>query len=230
MTDYQAAERATSSTRGEEAPVLYDYWRSSASYRVRIALNLKGLTYRAVAVNLLTDQHRSPEHLARNPQGSVPALDIDGLRLTQSLAIIEYLDETRSEPPLLPSDPAGRARVRALAHVIAMEIHPICNLSVANRIAELGGDAARLEWMREHIGRGLNAFEALLARPSTGRFCHGDAPGLADCCLVPQLYNARRWQLDLSAWPIVARIDAECTALRAFKDAHPDQIGAPDQT
>jgi maleylacetoacetate isomerase len=228
MTDHQAAESATPSTRGEEAPVLYDYWRSSASYRVRIALNLKGLPYQAVAVNLLTGQHRSPEHLARNPQGSVPALDIDGLRLTQSLAIIEYLDETRPERPLLLSDPAGRARVRALAHVIAMEIHPICNLSVANRIAELGGDAARLEWMRQHIDRGLTAFEALLARPGTGPFCHGDAPGLADCCLVPQLYNARRWHLDPATWPTIARIEAACVELPAFAAAHPDRIGPPE--
>ena len=219
MTERQASETAS---------VLYDYWRSSASYRVRIALNLKSIPYRAIPVNLLSGQHRSSDHLARNPQRSVPVLDIDGLRLTQSLAINEYLDETRPEPPLLPADPAGRARVRALAHVIAMEIHPICNLSVANRIAELGGDAARFAWMREHIDRGLTAFEALLARPGTGRFCHGDAPGLADCCLVPQLYNARRWDLDPSVWPTIARIEAACAELPAFVLAHPDRIGPPE--
>jgi maleylacetoacetate isomerase len=118
--------------------------------------------------------------------------------------------------------------VRALAHVIAMEIHPICNLSVANRVAELGGDAARLEWMREHIDRGLTAFEALLARTGTGRFCHGDVPGLADGCLLPQLYNARRWQLDPATWPTIARIEAACAELPAFAAAHPDRIGPPE--
>lgn len=211
----------------EALPVLYDYWRSSASYRVRIALNLKGVAYRANPVNLLAGAHRGHDHLARNPQGAVPVLDIDGLRLTQSLAIIEYLDETRPERPLLPADPASRARVRALAQVIAMEIHPLCNLSVANRIAALGGDEARLAWMRAHISRGLDAFEALLARPGTGRFCHGDTPGLADCCLVPQLYNARRWHLDPDGWPAIARIDAACAGHPAFAAAHPDRVGAP---
>jgi maleylacetoacetate isomerase len=223
----ELASTTAAAERGD-GPVLFDYWRSSASYRVRIALNLKGIAYRAVPVNLLAGAHRSPEHRARNPQGALPVLDIDGLRLTQSLAIVEYLDDTRPEPPLLPSEPAGRARVRALAHVVAMEIHPICNLSVADRIAELGGDAARLAWMREHIDRGLTAFEALLARPGTGRFCHGDAPGLADCCLVPQLYNARRWQLDPATWRTIARIEAACAELPAFAAAHPDRIGPPE--
>lgn len=218
----------TEPVQGDSSPVLFDYWRSSASYRVRIALNLKGIRYAATPVNLLTGAHRDPEHVARNPQAAVPVLDIDGRRLTQSLAIIEYLDETRDEPPLLPADAADRARVRALAQVIAMEIHPVCNLSVAKRIAELGGDAARLDWMRTHIGRGLAAFEALLARPGTGRFCHGDAPGLADCCLVPQLYNARRWELDPSGWPTIARIEAACAELPAFAAAHPDRVGQPE--
>lgn len=218
------------SQRADDRPVLHDYWRSSACYRVRIALNLKGIPYRPNPVDLPAGEHRAPEHRARNPQAAVPVLDIDGLRLTQSLAIIEYLDETRPNPALLPPDPAGRARVRALAQVIAMEIHPLCNLSVANRIAELGGEAARLPWMREHIGRGLDAFEALLARPDTGRFCHGDGPGLADCCLVPQLYNARRWGLDPGTWPTIARIDAACASIPAFAAAHPDRIpaAAPD--
>ncbi len=210
------------------APILFDYWRSSASYRVRVALNLKGIGYEAVPVNLLGGAHRAAEHVARNPQAAVPVLDIDGLRLTQSLAIIEYLDETRPAPPLLPADAAGRARVRALAQVIAMEIHPICNLSVASRVAELGGDAARLDWTRTYIDRGLTAFEALLARPGTGRFCHGDAPGLADCCLIPQLYNARRWDLDPAAWPTIARVEAACAGLPAFAAAHPDRVGPPE--
>jgi maleylacetoacetate isomerase len=229
MIEPQMSEQANASSDEQGTPVLFDYWRSSASYRVRIALTLKGLPYRAVPVNLLTGRHRATDHLARNPQGAVPVLDIDGLRLTQSLAIIEYLDETRPEPPLLSVDPAGRARARALAHVIAMDIHPICNLSVANRVASLGGDAARRDWMREHIDRGLTAFEALLVLPGTGRFCHGDAPGLADCCLVPQLYNARRWGLDPSAWPTIARVEAACAEIPAFARAHPDRVGPPEE-
>ncbi len=212
-------------------PILYDYWRSSASYRVRIALNLKRISYQAVSVSLLDGSHKSAAHLARNPQGLVPVLAIDGLVLTQSLAIIEYLEETRPQVALLPSDPEGRARVRALAQSIAMEIHPICNLSVVAHVAELtgGGEAAKLAWMQRFIGAGLAAFERMLDHPTTGRFCYGDEPGLADCCLLPQLYNARRWQLDLSAWPRIAQIEAACAPLEAFKLAHPDQLGPPPE-
>jgi maleylacetoacetate isomerase len=211
--------------------VLYDYWRSSASYRVRIALNLLAIPYRAVAVNLLAGAHRSPEHLARNPQGLVPVLDIDGLRLTQSLAIIEYLDETRPHAHLLPEDAAGRARVRAIAHAIAMEIHPVCNLAVASHAAELsgGGEAAKAAWMRHFIPAGLAAVERLLDHPATGRFCHGDRPTLADICLVPQVYNARRWGIDLAAMPILTRIAGEAEKLEAFARAHPDRVGPPPQ-
>ena len=178
--------------------VLYDYWRSSASYRVRIALNRLGLAYRSVAVDLLRAEQKSPEHLKRNPQGLVPALMIDGTMLTQSLAIIEYLDETR-KGGFLPEAPAERARVRALAYAIAMEIHPVCNSSVAAHVMELngGGEETRIAWMRRFIGAGLNAVEALLDHPATGEFCHGDRPGLADFCLVPQLYNAQRWGADI---------------------------------
>lgn len=208
--------------------VLFDYWRSAASHRVRIALNLKAIPYRAVTVDLLAGQHRSPEHLARNPQGAVPVLAIDGLRLSQSIAIIEYLDETRPERPLLPGEPAGRAAVRALAHVIAMDIHPICNLSATRRIAEFGGMEAAVTWRREHIERGLAALEALLARSGAGRFCHGEAPGLAECCLVPQLYAARRWGLDPAVWPTIARIEAACADMPAFALADPDGIGPPE--
>jgi maleylacetoacetate isomerase len=174
-----------------ETPVLYDYWRSSASYRVRIALNLAGVEYTPVVVDLLGKAHKSPEHLKRNPQGLVPALEIDGLMLTQSLAIIEYIIETRGVS-LLPDDAAGRARVRALAHSIAMEIHPVCNLSVVGHVLELAGgdDAMRVAWMQKWIGAGLQAFENMLDHPDTGTFCHGDAPGLADICLIPQIYNA----------------------------------------
>ncbi len=207
-------------------PLLYDYWRSSASYRVRIALALKGMAFERCSVDLLKNEQKAVTHLARNPQGLVPALAIDGLLLTQSLAIIDYLDETRPEPPLLPQDAAGRARVRALAHAIAMEIHPICNPSVVARVLELAGgeQEMRQAWMQEHIARGLDAVERLLQRPETGAFCHGDAPGLADCCLVPQLYNARRWGLEVETWPRITEIDANCADLPAFQSAHPDRF------
>jgi maleylacetoacetate isomerase len=203
--------------------VLFDYWRSSAAYRVRIALNLIGLSCRQVPVDLLRGEHRQAENLARNPQGLVPTLEIDGLVLTQSLAIIEYLEETR-KAGLLPPDPAGRARVRALAFAIAMEIHPICNLSVARHAAEASAGAITMQsWMQHFIGRGLRAFEAMLDHPATGRFCHGDRAGLADICLVPQIYNARRWEVDLEPLPILRRIAEELDRLPAFAAAHPDR-------
>jgi maleylacetoacetate isomerase len=202
---------------------LYDYWRSSAAFRVRIALNLLGIPFQSVQVNLLRDEHRQPEHRARNPQGLVPVLEIDGTTLTQSLAIVEYLDETRSAG-LLPEDPPGRARVRTLAHAIAMEIHPVCNLSVARFAAEASGGAIAVErWMQAFIAPGLAAVEALLRHPATGRFCHGDRPGLADLCLAPQIYNARRWEVDLADLPIVRRIAAELDAHPAVQAAHPDR-------
>lgn len=203
--------------------VLYDYWRSSASYRVRIALNLLGITYETVPVNLLAGGHTAPEHLLRNPQGLVPVLDIDGAWLTQSLAIVEYLDETRPGSGLLPADALGRARVRALSHAIAMEIYPVCNLKVIGRVLELarGGDATRGDWMRKFIGEGLAALETMLDDPATGRFCHGDRPGMADLCLVPQLYNARRWEVDLTRLPRILAIDAACEQLDAFRRAFP---------
>lgn len=202
---------------------LYDYWRSSASYRVRIALNLLGLPYTAVPVNLLEGQQRGPENLARNPQGLVPTLDIDGRRLTQSLAILDYLNDTRGG--LLPADAAGRARVRALSHVIAMEIAPVCNLSVRNRVAALSGGAMTAdEWQRLFITRGFDAFEALLDHPATGTFCHGDAVTMADLCLVPQVYNARRAGCDVTSWPRIARISARLEDIPAFAAALPEKV------
>lgn len=209
--------------------VLYDYWRSSASYRVRIALNLAGVAWEAVPVDLLAGAHKAPAHLARNPQGLVPALEIDGLLLTQSLAIAEYLNETRAAARLLPADPPGRARVRAISYAIAMEIHPICNLSVTSHVVELtgGGDAARVAWMRKFIGEGLTAVEALLEGPGTGRFCHGDRPGMADCCLVPQLYNAERWGVDTSSLHRVNAVARNCAGLDAFAAARPDRVKPP---
>lgn len=211
--------------------VLYDYWRSSAAYRVRIALNLKGLDYRSQAVHLIRDggEQHAPAYAALNPQQLVPALAVSGQVLTQSLAIIEYLDETQPDPPLLPADPLGRARVRALAQVIACDTHPLGNLRVMQRLGEQFGadEAARGVWMRHWIGEGLRAFEALLQHPDTGAFCHGDQPGLADVCLVPQVYNAVRWGLPLDDYPQVVAIQARCAAIDAFTRARPDaQPGA----
>lgn len=209
--------------------VLYDYWRSSASYRVRIALNLAEIPYRSVAVDLAAGAHKAPPHVARNPQGLVPVLEIDGQVLTQSLAIIEYLDETRPRAQLLPRDAPGRARVRILSYAIAMEIHPVCNLSVAAHVMEItgGGDAARAGWMRRFIGEGLAALEQLLDRTETGRFCHGDRPGMADCCLMPQLYNAARWGVDTTNLQRIAGVARSCADLDAFAAAHPDRATPP---
>lgn len=205
--------------------VLFDYWRSSASYRVRIALNMLAIPYRAVPVDLLAGEHKQAEHLARNPQGLVPALAIDGQILTQSLAIIEYLSETRSNASLLPSDPLARQRVRALSYAIAMDIHPVCNLGVVFHVMQQSQDpdAARSAWMRKFIGEGLDAFERMLDSPHTGEFCHGDRPTMADLCLVPQIYNARRWNVDLSACKRVTAIAERCEAIAAFAAAHPDR-------
>ncbi len=207
---------------------LFDYWRSSAAYRVRIALNLRGIAFDSVPVNLLTAEHRAPPHLARNPQGLVPALAIDGLMLTQSLAILDYLEETRG-PLLLPPDPPGRARARAIAQAIAMEIHPVCNLSVARHAVQASGGGITMEaWMHRFIGPGLAAVEAMLDHPATGAFCHGDAPTVADVCLVPQVYNARRWGVPLDPLPRIAAIAARAEALPAFAAAHPDRFKPED--
>lgn len=196
---------------------LYDYWRSSASYRVRIALNLAGEDWQAVSVNLLDAEHRSDAHLARNPQGLVPAIDIDGQVMTQSLAIIEYLDKTRGLG-LIPSDPLEKARVQALAHAIAMEIHPVCNLSVAKYASSLSDDVTMQSWMHRYIPPGLAALEAMV---TGSNFCHGDAMSLADLCLVPQIYNANRWDIDLSDMPKLSRIAAQLDGIPAVAQAHP---------
>ena len=205
--------------------VLYDYWRSSASYRVRIALNSLGESYRSVPVDLLAKAHKAPEHLVRNPQGLVPVLEIDGERFTQSLAIIEYLAETRATSGFLPDDAIGRQRVRSLSYAIAMDIHPVCNLSVVSHIMANAEDseAARRNWMRTFIGEGRAAFERLLDHSATGRVCHGAMPTMADFCLVPQVYNARRWDVDLSACPRLVAIDQNCAEIEAFARAHPDR-------
>ncbi len=196
---------------------LYDYWRSSAAYRVRIALHHLGLPYIAVPVDLVAGEHRSPANLARNPQGLVPTLEIDGLQLTQSLAILEYLAETRGG--LLPTDPAQRARARALAYAIAMEIAPVCNLSVRTHVATLGMTAE--DWQRHYITKGLAAFEAML--PPATRYCQGDTLTLPDCCLVPQVYNAERVGIDVTSFPRIAEIVANLNELPACAAAHPDR-------
>lgn len=201
--------------------VLYDYWRSSAAYRLRIGLGLLGLPWTAIPVDLTSGAQRGAENLQRNPQGLVPTLEIDGLQLTQSLAILEYLDETRGAG-WLPSDPAGRARVRTLAYAVAADIHPVCNLRVA-KFAETAGNIPMQDWMRHFIALGLEGVEGLLAKGPTGRFCHGDGVTLADIVLVPQVYNARRWGIDLSAYPRVSAISSACEALPAFAAAHPDR-------
>lgn len=203
--------------------ILFDYWRSSASYRVRIALNLAGIPYRAEVVDLVKGNQRSETHLARNPQGLVPVLDIDGMRLTQSLAILDYLDKTR-QLGLLPDDPALCAKAQALAYSIAVDVHPVCNLSVARHATQLSGntDDMPADWMRHFIRPGLQAFEALLAGFDQSPYCTGDRPGLADLCLIPQMYNARRWQVDLSGLPRISQVEASCAVHPAFQAAHPD--------
>lgn len=202
---------------------LYDYWRSSASYRVRIALNLLGLPYRTVPVDLLAGDHRGAENVARNPQGLVPTLEIDGLRLTQSLAIIEYLDETRAGG-FLPSDAAGRARVRALAHAVAMEIAPVCNLSVRKHAAEISGGAVTADdWQRHFIGRGFDALNRMLDQGPTGPYCQGDRVTLADLCLVPQVYNATRVGIDVTSYSNIDRVIGNLALLPEVAAAHPDR-------
>ncbi|MEQ9688660.1 MAG: maleylacetoacetate isomerase [Bauldia litoralis] len=207
--------------------VLHGYFRSSAAYRVRIALNLKGLDYEPVSVHLRKGEQRAEAFLALNPQGMVPALVDGDAVLTQSPAILEYLDEAYPDTPrLLPGLPVDRARVRALAAAVACDIHPINNLKVLNYLGtELGIDEAkRSEWYRHWVGQGFDAIEALLANSSaTGRFCHGDAPGLADVCLVPQVVNSQRHAHDLAPYPTIRRIAEACDALPAFQAAHPSR-------
>ncbi|XAH21412.1 maleylacetoacetate isomerase [Xylophilus sp. GW821-FHT01B05] len=206
---------------------LYNYFRSSASYRVRIALALKGLDYEYLPVHIARSEHLAPEYAARSCDGLVPLLETDdGLRLSQSMAIIEYLDETHPSPALLPADAAGRAQVRALAQSIACEIHPINNLRVLRYLArELKVDEdAKNRWYRHWVREGLQAFERqLAARPAAGlgAFCWGDTPTLADCCLVPQIFNAQRFGCDLSGLPLTLAINERCMALDAFQRAQP---------
>jgi maleylpyruvate isomerase len=207
---------------------LYGFFRSSASYRVRIALNLKGLSYEQASVHLARGggEQFAPAFRRLNPQSLVPVLEDGPLALTQSLAIIEYLDETHPNPPLLPRTPVERARVRALALAIACDLHPLNNTRVLSYVAgPMGaGEDGRMTWYRHWIAVGLQPLEAMLAGDrATGKFCHGDAPGLADCCLVPQLANARRFKCDVAPYPTLLAIEKNCQALEAFQRAAPDK-------
>ncbi len=204
---------------------LYNYFRSSASYRVRIALNLKALAYEQTSLHLRRNEQSAPSYLKLNPQGLVPMLVDGDTVVSQSLAIIEYLDETHPKPPLLPATPGERARVRSLAQMIACDIHPLGNLRVLRYVADpLGHDEKTVEaWFNHWIRLGFDAIERRLASErETGRFCHGDTPSLADCCLVPQVANAQRYpSFDLAPYPTIRRIAAACLALEAFDRAQP---------
>lgn len=210
---------------------LYSYWRSSAAYRVRIALNLKGLEHDIVPVHLAQGEQREDEFRAINPQQLIPVLGHGQRLIRQSMAIIEYLDETWPSAPMLPATARDRARVRALAQVVACDIHPLNNLRVLQYLErELNvPQDERDAWTRHWIEIGLQSLEVLLAdHPASGDFCEGDQPGLADCCLVPQVYNARRFNVDLTPYPAVTRIDAVCRELPEFEAAKPEnQVDAP---
>ena len=202
---------------------LYGYWRSSAAYRVRLALAWKGLSATSIPIDLRTGEQAGDAFRARNPQGLVPLLDIDGVTLSQSLAIIEYLDETHPEPPLLPADALGRARVRAAALTVVADIHPINNPRVVNRLrSDFGADQAAIDgWARHWMTIGFTALEAFAGTHGRG-FVHGDALSIADLCLVPQLYNARRVGADLAAFPRLLAAEAAVLALPFAATAHPD--------
>ena len=205
---------------------LYDYWRSSAAYRVRIALNLKGLAYTSVPVNLLASEQSGEPYRDKNPQGLVPTIEVNGRRIVQSLAIIDYLDRRFPDPALLPDDPFARADAMALALVVACDIHPPINLRMMRRLKhDLAiDDDGRARWTAHWMADGLAAMEAMAP---DALYLAGETPGLPDLCLVPQLYNARRNAVPLDAYPKLVAIDARCAGLEAFAAAHPDRVGAP---
>ena len=203
---------------------LYTYFRSSAAFRVRIALNLKGLSYEPVFVHLAKGEHRKPEYSSVNAQALVPTLELDdGTRLSQSLAIIEYLDEVHRKPALLPDEGKARARVRSLSDLVACEIHPLNNLRVLQHLKRaLGQNEDQVNaWYRHWIADGLTKFEAELASGKKGQFCYGDSPTMADCCLVPQIFNAKRYNCDLAPYPTTVRVFEQCMKLDAFDRAQP---------
>ncbi|NRB04181.1 MAG: maleylacetoacetate isomerase [Rhodobacteraceae bacterium] len=201
---------------------LYSYWRSTTSYRVRIALALKGLAYDMISVNLLEKEQQGAEYMALNPIAGVPTLVTDdGMVLTQSMAILDYIEAVAPNPALLPSDPAARARVLGAALIMATDVHPVNNLKVLTQLKAMGHSQDEcVAWMRKWMGEGFAAFDALIERDTP--FAFGDAPGMADICLVAQLYNANRWGVDLSATPRLREIEDRCLALPAFDQARPE--------
>ena len=204
---------------------LYTYFRSSAAFRVRIALNLKGLKYQPLFVHLPKGEHRAAQYSEVNAQALLPTLELDdGTRLTQSLAIIEYLDEKHPQPPLVPKDAVARARVRSLALLVACEIHPLNNLRVLQHLKrELGQSQEQIDtWYRHWVADGLAKLEAEISG-GNGKFCHGDTPTMADCCLVPQIFNAKRYNSDLSPYPTIMRVFEACMTLEAFDRAQPSK-------
>ncbi len=207
---------------------LYSYWRSTTSYRVRIVLNLKGFDHDIVPVDLIKGAQRTPEYAAINPWRGVPTLELDdGSHLTQSLAIIDYLDHLRPDPAILPAEPLARARTMAAAHQVALDIHPVNNLRVVNRLKQMGHSQEDvISWMNHWMHEGLSAYQAMIA-PDTP-FSFGDAPDLADICLTAQMYNARRWGLDLAPFTRIVEIEQACLALPAFDAARPEN--QPDAT
>ncbi len=202
---------------------LYSYFRSSASYRVRIALALKGLDADILPINLLKGEQKSDDYLAINPQGLIPSLQVGDTVLSQSLAIMEYLEEVDNTVPLLPSDPVARASVRAMAQLIACEVHPLNNLRVLQYLTgELGvDDTTKMTWYAHWIHQGFASLEAML-KQHAGQFCYGDTPTMADCCLIPQVYNAKRFNVELSSYPTIMRIYEHCNSLPAFIQAQPE--------
>lgn len=233
MDESERSQMDTGREQMAEQLVLYSYWRSSAAYRVRIGLNLKGLAYQTMPVHLVRDggeQHADAYRLL-NPQELVPVLKHGERVLRQSVAILEYLDETWPSPPLLPAASRDRQRVRAVAHAVACDIHPLNNLRVLQYFDRTWSvpQPERDEWVRHWVAEGFEAIEAMLNdHPATGTFCEGDIPGLADCCLIPQMYNARRFGVDLEPYPTLVRVEKACLALPAFEAALPEnQPDAP---
>lgn len=205
---------------------LYNYYRSSASYRVRIVASVKGIDYEYVSIDLARGESRAASFEALNPQGRVPTLEVDGKLIGQSLAICEYLEETHPNPPMLPRDPAGRARVRSLALAVACEIHPIGGGRAQSYLAKEfnASDAQRAEWSRHWMAEGFRSIESMLTgSKETGRFCHVDSPTIADAFLVPQVYNARLAKVDMTAYPTIQRICDECDKVEAFERARPER-------
>jgi maleylpyruvate isomerase len=217
-------------TRAVTGLVLHEYWRSGTSYRTRIALNIKGLAYRSVGHDLRTGEQKSEEYLALNRQGLVPALVAGGLVLTQSCAILEWLDETYPEPPLLPRDPDSRAIVRAMAMIVACDIHPLNNLRVLKTIGDFGaGEAAKAAWAARWIGDGFAALERMIAEHG-GQYAFGDSLTIADCHLVPQVYSARRFGVPLDSYPMLGAAAANAEQEPEVAAAHPDRQPGADQT